>query len=413
MHILFVHQNFPAQFGHIAAQLVKRDGWRATFVSQTAPTQGTTHTAGIERITYQLAGGATDKNHYCSRTFENAIWHTSAVYEALARRPDIRPDLIVGHSGFGSTLFLRELYPDTPIINYFEYFYATRNSDMDFRRDFPSLPIDSLRARARNATLLLDLDNCTAGYSPTRWQRDRLPKLYHDKVSVFFDGIDTTIWRKIENVPRVIQHRQIHETTKVVTYATRGMESMRGFDIFMKAANLLTKMRSDVIFVIAGQDRVCYGGDNRFTGGKSFKEWVLSQDDYDLSRFWFTGLLHPTELATLFNISDLHVYLTVPFVLSWSLVNAMACGATILASDTAPVLEMISPGETGLTNDFFDVEGMAEKMNAVLNKPDDYRHLGHNASRLVQENYSLDYCLPQLRDFYAEVATGQASQISE
>jgi glycosyltransferase involved in cell wall biosynthesis len=91
----------------------------------------------------------------------------------------------------------------------------------------------------------------------------------------------------------------------------------------------------------------------------------------------------------------------------------MACGATILASDTAPVLEMISPGETGLTNDFFDVEGMAEKMNAVLNKPDDYRHLGHNASRLVQENYSLDYCLPQLRDFYAEVATGQASQISE
>jgi glycosyltransferase involved in cell wall biosynthesis len=181
----------------------------------------------------------------------------------------------------------------------------------------------------------------------------------------------------------------------------------------MKAANLLTKMRSDVIFVIAGQDRVCYGGDNRFTGGKSFKEWVLSQDDYDLSRFWFTGLLHPTELATLFNISDLHVYLTVPFVLSWSLVNAMACGATILASDTAPVLEMISPGETGLTNDFFDVEGMAEKMNAVLNKPDEYLHLGHNASRLVQENYSLDYCLPQLRDFYAEVATRQASQISE
>ena len=108
-------------------------------------------------MTYTIKGGATEANHYCSRTFENAIWHTHGVYEALAARPDIKPDLIVGHSGFGSTLFLRELYGDVPIINYFEYFYAPRNSDMDFRKDFPNLPLDSIRAKARNATLLLDL----------------------------------------------------------------------------------------------------------------------------------------------------------------------------------------------------------------------------------------------------------------
>ena len=119
MHVLFVHQNFPAQFGHIAAQLVKRDGWRATFVSQTAPIAGQTQTAGIDRVTYTLKGGAKEQNHYCSRTFENAIWHSHAVFEALAARPDLQPDLIVGHSGFGSTLFLSELYPNVPIINYF------------------------------------------------------------------------------------------------------------------------------------------------------------------------------------------------------------------------------------------------------------------------------------------------------
>lgn len=405
MHVLFIHQNFPAQFGHIAAQLVKRDGWRATFVSQSAPNLGQTQTAGIERVTYTIKGGATEANHYCSRTFENAIWHTHGVYEALAARPDIKPDLIVGHSGFGSTLFLRELYGDIPIINYFEYFYAPRNSDMDFRKDFPNLPLDSIRAKARNATLLLDLDNCTAGYSPTRWQRDRLPDRYHDKVDVIFDGVDTQIWKPMPDAPRILQNRQIPATTKIVSYATRGMESMRGFDIFMKAANRVAKRRKDVLFVIAGQDRVCYGGDTRHTNGKTFKEWVLAQEEFDLNRFWFTGLLPPMELARLFTLTDVHVYLTVPFVLSWSLVNAMACEATILASDTGPVREMITDGETGLMCDFFDVDSMAAKIESVLEKPSDYSHLGPNAGRKVQENFSLDVCLPKLRDYYAEVAS--------
>lgn len=404
VHVLFIHQNFPAQFGHIASQLVKRDGWHATFVSQTAPSAGQTHSGGVERITYKVKAGATEQNHYCSRTFENAIWHTHAVFEALAARPDIKPDLIVGHSGFGSTLFLRELYGDVPIINYFEYFYATRNSDMDFRPDFPSQQIDSLRAKARNATLLLDLDNCTAGYSPTRWQRDRLPTLYHDKVEVIFDGVDTNIWKPMPESNRIIQNRKIPESTKIISYATRGMESMRGFDIFMKAANILSKMRKDVLFVIAGQDRVCYGGDSRHIGGMSFKQWVLSRDSYDLSRFWFTGLLPPPELALLFNLTDVHVYLTVPFVLSWSLVDAMACGATILASDTGPVREMITDGETGVLHEFFDAEGMARSMNEILNRPGDFQHLGRNASQKVMDQYSLDVCLPKLKQYYTQVA---------
>src|SRR5262245_3858320 len=113
MHILFVHQNFPAQFGHVAEFLARHRGYRCTFVSQKSPGSS----GSIERIQYNVRGGATARTHYCSRTFENAVWHTHAVYEALKARPDIRPDLIVGHSGFGSTLFLRELYGDTPIIN--------------------------------------------------------------------------------------------------------------------------------------------------------------------------------------------------------------------------------------------------------------------------------------------------------
>src|SRR5687768_12935862 len=153
MHALFVHQNYPAQFGHVARALAGRHGFRCTYVSEKPPGRD----GGVERIQYRPAGGATAATHYCSRSFENAVWHAHAVYEALRARPDVRPDLVVGHSGFGSTVFLRELYPGVPVVNYFEYFYRTVDSDMDFRPDFPARPIDNLRARARNAMILLDL----------------------------------------------------------------------------------------------------------------------------------------------------------------------------------------------------------------------------------------------------------------
>lgn len=404
MHVLFVHQNFPAQFGHIAEYLSRHHGYRCTFVSE----KEAGHDGDVERIQYRRAGGATDRNHYCSRTFENTIWHAHAVFEALKARPDIHPDLIVGHSGFGSTLFLRELYDKTPIINYFEYFYHAKDSDLDFRPDFPSTELSRLRSRARNAMLLLDLNNCDAGYSPTRWQRDRLPALYHDKVRAIFDGIDMSLWKPNPSAsepgaPRRLGNLTFPAGTKVVSYATRGMESMRGFDLFMKVANRIARQRPDVQFVVAGQDRVCYGGDAAVTGGKTFKEWVLSQDTYDLSRFHFVGLLPPAQLAHLFNMTDLHLYWTVPFVLSWSLMNALACGATVLASGTAPVREIIQHGRNGLLAEFFDVEGFASQALGVLEDPAAFRHLGASGAELVRSSYSLDVCLPQMLTLYEEV----------
>jgi glycosyltransferase involved in cell wall biosynthesis len=400
MHVLFIHPNFPAQFGHVAAYLARAHGFRCTFVSQKPGGDGD----GVTRLQYHLKGGATDKTHYCSRTFENSVWHSHAVYETLRARPDVRPDLVVAHSGFLSSVFLRELY-DCPIINYFEYFYRTRNSDMDFRPDFPTPAINALRARARNATLLLDLESCDAGYSPTRWQRDRLPAAFHDKVRVIFDGIDTALWRPDPAAPREVAGRAVPDGTRLVTYVARGMESMRGFDVFMRVAKRLCDRRRDVLFAVVGEDRVCYGGDHDVTGGKSFKEWVLAQDAYDLSRFVFTGLLPTPALARLLAATDLHVYLTVPFVLSWSLLDSLACGATVLASNTAPVREVIEPGRTGLLADFFDVDGFADAAGRVLDAPQEYRPLGRAGVELVRERYSLDVCLPQMLALYREAVS--------
>jgi glycosyltransferase involved in cell wall biosynthesis len=393
-HVLFVHQNYPAQFGHVAAWLADR-GCRCTFVSRKPAANGP-----VERIQYRLRGGATKHNHPCTRPFENATHHALGVYAALRARPDVRPDLIVGHSGFGSTLYLRELYPRAPIVNYFEYYYHTRDSDMDFRPEFPPSELGRLTARTRNAAILLDLDACAAGYSPTQWQHSRLPPEYRSKVSVVHDGIDTRLWRPTiwtgPGAGRRIGDWEIPAGTKLVTYVSRGFEAMRGFDVFMKVAKRLCDRRSDVVFAVVGEDRVCYGGDARFTGGKTFKQWALAQDNYDLSRIRFLGRLPPTELAGLLGMSDLHMYLTVPFVLSWSLLNALSCGVPVLASDTAPVREVVEHGKTGLLAGFHDLDRWCELAGTVLDDPAAYRSLGASGCEFVRERYDTEVCLPKL-----------------
>lgn len=425
MHILYVHQNFPAQFGHIARHLVGNLGWRCTFISETPPGMAD----GIEKIQYKIAGGATQQTHFCSRTFENAIWHSSAVFNTLKLRPDIRPDLIVGHSGFGSTLFLAELYPHTPIINLFEYYYLQHDpdSDMDFRTDlgWEVEEVKYLRSRCRNAMILLDLQNCDVAYVPTEFQKSRFPAEYLPKLQTLFDGVDRSVYHGCgETLRPPVEQRQtralpgnviVQPGTRVVTYVSRGFESMRGFDIFMRAAKRIAQIYPDVIFVVVGTDRIAYGGDDAYIlPHKTFKAWVLSREEYDLSKFAFVGRLPTPELGKLLASTDLHIYLTVPFVLSWSMMDAMSCGAVVLASSTAPVREMIVDGQNGLLANFFDVEEIAAKAVEVLRDPAAHRPLGRAAEAMIEERYSLESVLPKMLKLYDEaIARRPAPPISE
>ena len=414
MHVMYVHQNYPAQFGHIAAHLAKNLKWQCTFVSQQPPGKSD----GIERIQYTLAGGATKSTHFCSRTFENTIWHCDGVFRALKSRPDVRPDLIVGHSGFGSTLFLRELYPDVPVINFFEYFYLPHDpdSDMDFRHDLGWHIAEAkyLRSRCRNAMINLDLLNCQIGYTPTEFQRSKFPAEYQQKLRTIFDGVDRHVYHGFaeqlrpplsQRIARKIAGVEIPPEKRLITYCSRGFESMRGFDIFMKSAKLIYQQYPDVQFIVIGTDRIAYGGDESYTNGKSFKDFVLSQDEYDLDKIRFVGRVNPLELGKALASTDLHMYLTVPFVLSWSMMDAMSCGATVLGSATSPVKEMIRDGENGLLADFFKPEEFAEKAVKVLQNPDDFRPLGRAAEKMIEEKYSLDAVLPQMLQLYEDART--------
>lgn len=416
MHVLYVHPNFPAQFGHVANAMAALPGWRATFVNQV--TSGTV--ARVQCIQYKTVGGATSQNHFCTRTFENAVWQCDAVYQALKARPEIRPDLIVGHAGFGTTLFLPELYPNVPIINFGEYYYRPNDpdSDMTFRKDLP-WPLNDAqlqRARCRNAMILLDLQNCATAYTPTQFQLSRFPSEYHHKMPVIFDGIDRSVYHGYnqtlrppisKRTTRTICGVEVPSTTRIVTYVSRGFESIRGFDIFLRASKLISQQFSDVVFIVVGSDRICYGGDDTYTEGKTFKQWALEREQPDLSKIVFAGKIPPTELARLLASTDLHIYLTSPFVLSWSMMDAMSCGAVVLGSDTPPVKEMIHDGKNGLLADFFDAEGIARRAVEVLKDPDAFRATGNSAEQMIAERYSLETVLPKMRALYTRV-TGSA-----
>jgi glycosyltransferase involved in cell wall biosynthesis len=402
MHVLFVHRNFPAQFGHIASHLARHAGWRCTFVSERPPLQA----GGVANIQYALKGGATERTHVLARTFENGCWHAAAVYDAL--RPvsaALRPDLIVGHSGFGSTLLLTELYPDVPLLNYFEYFYRSRGSDLDFRPDVPVEEIDRLRSPARNAMILLDLEYCAAGYTPTRYQASLLPSAYAEKVTTLHDGIDTSFWRPRELSDRALGQLRLEPGERLVTYVSRGLESMRGFDVFMKAARRICEARDDVKVIVVGSEKVHYGGDLRRTAGRTFKEHVLAADSYPLDRIRFSDQIPPDTLAQLFSLTDVHVYLTVPFVLSWSLLDAMACEAPIVASATAPVQEIIEDGVNGRLVDFFDDAALAQRTLELLDDPPGARAgLGAAARQTVLERYAMDVTMPRMQELYMRTA---------
>jgi glycosyltransferase involved in cell wall biosynthesis len=177
---------------------------------------------------------------------------------------------------------------------------------------------------------------------------------------------------------------------------------MRGFDIFMRSAKLIYQQYPDVQIIVIGTDRIAYGGDEGYTEGKSFKDWVMAQDKYDLEKIRFVGRVHPTELAKALAATDLHIYLTVPFVLSWSMMDALSCGAVVLGSATSPVKEMIKDGENGLLADFFKPEEFAEKAVKVLQNPDEFRPLGRAAEKMITEQYSLEAVLPKMLALYEE-----------
>lgn len=407
MNVLFIHDAFPAQFGRLGQELATRHGWKCQFLVQSlsscpTPTNEMLRAVELHQMP-KTAEHRTGEGIPWPQIYGHFLDQCRSVFDVLRAKPQIRPDLVVAHGGRGApTLFLRDVV-DCPIINYCEYYFATGHRDISYRIDLPPAEPAPFFPRCINAPTLAVLVDCDAGYSATEWQKSSFPERFHSKIEVHFDGIETELYRP-GPAPRRVGSTTIPAGTRVVTFVSRGLESIRGFDVFMKVADRIARARPDVMFVVVGGEEIHYGWDKLHTGAPSFKQWVLSRGDYDLSRFLFLGRVLPEQLADVLRISDLHIYLTAPFVLSWSMLNAMASGCVVLGSDVPPVREVLRPGENGLVAPLFDVEVLTETALRVLDDPAAFAPMGRAARRTIEEAYSLEVCIPPIQEFLERVA---------
>ncbi len=397
MRILFLHSNFPAQFRHPAAALSKDQNNRVIF----GTTRQEGEIPGVYKVIYAQSRKPHKETHHYVKPLEDAVLQGQAVYRVLdkLRRDGFVPDVVYGHSGWGPTLFVKDVFPRARLLCYFEWFYRSQGSDVDFDPSEPLTPDDRLRIRVKNAPILTDLYSCDAGLCPTSWQMQQFPPEYQGKIHVLHDGIDTNYFSPQPGQKLVLPiiNLDLSEAKEIVTYVSRGMEPYRGFPQFMEAVSLLHKRRRTCHVVVVGEDRVAYG--RRLPHGKTFKRLMLEKFDFDLSRLHFTGGLPYSQYLQVLRASSAHVYLTRPFVLSWSMLEAMSAGCLVIASNTPPVTEVVQDGVNGILVNFFSPQEIASRVEEALDSPDKMASIRVKARETILEKYDLIKLLPKHLDW--------------
>lgn len=397
MKILFTHRVFPGQFRNLLARLTQDQRNQIKFLAfqlHEAPDPA------VDVIRYQPARKAGESTHPCVMSTEDAVLFGQAAYRAASRLKEqgFYPEVIFGHSGWGPTLFLRELFPRATFLAYFEWFYRARGSSHGFHPNIPLTPEFEQQIRTKNVPILMDLAAAQAGITPTHWQRQQFPAEYRPKIEVIHDGVDTEYFSPDPqglHLPRL--GLDLRGKSRIVTYVATGMEPMRGFPEFMKAVSLLQRRSPQCEVVVVGEDRTEYS--NPLASGKTYRQLMLERFPFDLSRLHFTGRLSLEEYRQVLRASTVHVYLTFPFILSWSLLEAMACGCVLVGSATPPVQEVIADGENGLLVDFFDVPALADRIADVLENQPRYAHLREAARETILRRYESRMMGQRLEDF--------------
>lgn len=409
MRILFVHQNFPGQFRHLAPALAQDPANQVVAFTMNA-FPGTDR---IRVVRYQAAPRADGRAaiHPWLTELEPKVIRGEAAFRAglALKQEGFEPDVIYAHPGWGESLFLRDVWPQARLLNYCEFFYRWRGADMGFDPEFsPGDPAVACWLRMKNANHLLSLDSADAGLSPTHWQRDTYPEVYRSRIEVIHDGIDTDALQADPNVRVVLDAKPGADTaprparivldrdSEVITFVNRNLEPYRGYHIFMRALPEILRRRPKARVLIVGANGVSYGPPP--PAGKTWQDIYLAEvaGRLDRARVHFLGQLPYDKFVPVLQVSTVHVYLTYPFVVSWSLLEAMSCGCAIVASDTPPVREMITDGETGRLVDFFSTDGLAAAVDALLDDAPARARLGTSARAFACANYDLKrVCLPR------------------
>lgn len=368
--ILFVHDNFPAQFGDLGDWLAQT-GWQVAFATAAdAPASST-----MRILAYRPHREPSPQAHPYAQTLDRAAITAQAFVRAAlaARDGGYHPDIVVAHSGWGAGMFAKDVFPDAAFVPYCEWWYRHPGPDVQFLADLAKRPVTGsveapMRERARNAPIAMDLASADAALCPTRYQAAQFPTVFRAMLNVQHDGINTVHFAPDPRARTATLGGQIAPDAHLVTYATRGMEPHRGFPQFMAALPRILAADPKATAVIAGDNRVAYGGDT--VRKTDWKARALAENDIDPGRVRFTGRLGRRDYLRLLQRSDAHVYLTVPFVLSWSMLEAMSTGCALVLSDTDPVREFADADSARLV-DIADIDALANAVLETLADPAD------------------------------------------
>lgn len=400
MNLLFIHQNFPGQFRHLApAMQAAGHQVRALAVLGKG-------LEGIETVRHQPNIQPSATIHPWLAEFETKLIRGTSALQAMLnmKQQGWTPDLVVAHPAWGEAMFIKEVWPSTKVLAFLEFYYAAHGRDVGFEPQEQTLSMDALaRLRLKNMTHMLALECMDRGIAPTFWQRSTFPAVWQDRIDVIFDGIDTQAVRPDTRPQMQLKHpdgtgHRLKVGDEVLTFVARHLEPYRGYHQFMRALPKIQAQRPQAITLIVGGDGHSYGP--AAPPGTSWKDVFLNEvkDQLDMSRIYFLGTLAYENYLKVLQISACHAYLTYPFVLSWSCVEALSAGCAVVGSNTAPVQEVIEDGKNGLLCDFFDAQGLADKVSHVLKHPDLYKKMRLQARQTALSRYDLQtQCLPAQR----------------
>jgi glycosyltransferase involved in cell wall biosynthesis len=415
---LFIHQNIPGQFRHVIAALAAdpaNEVW-AIGGDEAAERAGKL-IPGLKLVSYKMAAAdAHGATHPWLAGVDAQVRRGQTVARALRQMRDrgLAFEVIVAHPGWGEAMFVKDVFPKTPLLTYFEFFYSASGADVGFDPEFPAAPDDALRLRVRNAMHLSALNACDAGITPTRWQHARFPKEYQARIAVVHEGVATDAIRPDAAARFEWQGRVFTVGEPVVTYVARNLEPYRGFHVFMRALPALLAAEPHAQVIVVGGDEVSYGAPSPHAQGwrgAMLDELARAGTALDPARVHFTGKLPHAEYVKVLQVSAAHVYLTVPFVLSWSMLEAMSAGCLLIASRTAPVTEVLVDGENGRLVDFFDRDALVAAIVSALRDPKRGRAMREAARATAVQRFDLrTRCLPAALKLIRSLAVSGVAQ---